>query len=109
MSEKNLCSEEEMQAAFQKASECCSKLIKSCSEAALYALAIKQYKDWPLYVKDAAVAVSLAIAWAGARMDFINPIDDLEETQSIKKALSALREANKFLSPFSEDSSWQHP
>lgn len=109
MSEENLCSEEEMQAAFQQASECFSKLTKSCSEAALRALGIRQYKAWPLYVKKAAVAVSFAIACAEARMDAINPIDDLEETQSIRKALSALRAANKFLSPFSEDSSGQHP
>ena len=99
MSKENLCSEEEMQAAFQKASECCSKLIKSCSEAALCALAIKQYKDWPLYVKDAAVSVSLAIAWAEARMDFINPIDDLEETESIRKSLRCLRAAERCLAP----------
>lgn len=58
---------------------------------------------WILAARAAVDWTQKAIDLASARLDEINPIDNLEETQAIRKALKCLRAALPHLLPIRDN------
>ena len=57
------------------------------------------FGNWKFFAEFASASVMRAISCAESRMEAINPIDDLEETESIRKSLRCLRAAERCLAP----------